>query len=195
MIFLCTGAFGLEVRENELGGEGGVVFAGDDEIGVFACGFNVGVVHGAHGGGVLMEDGCGCAASFLCVAFKTTRQADVCVGVDVNFEIEEAAQIGIFKEENAFYNDDGCGWEGRGFGFARMGGEVVDGDFYGMALNQVLQMGDEQVGFEGVGMVKVGLGALLNGQVRLVAIISIVCYDMGISAQFVAEILGQGGFA
>lgn len=55
-LFLCT-EDGLKVPHHEGNGGGGVVFSGNDEVGVFAGGFNKCVVHGAHGGEVLVGDG------------------------------------------------------------------------------------------------------------------------------------------
>ena len=75
--------------EDEFCCEGGVVFAGDDKVGLFTGRGNVGVVHGAHGAEVLLGNRFWSASAFGDITGEATRKADVCIGIDEYSEIEK----------------------------------------------------------------------------------------------------------
>lgn len=64
---------------------------------MFAGGFDEGVVHGAYGGEVLLGDRFGCASAFGYVAVETAGEANVGIGIDEYFEVEEVTKLGVFK--------------------------------------------------------------------------------------------------
>ncbi len=100
---------GVEVRENEVGGDGEVAISGNDEIGVFAGRFDISIVHGTRGIEVLMGDGFEGAPAFFCLAVEATDQANIGWGIYENFHVHGLAQ-GLFgQDENAFDDDDGAG--------------------------------------------------------------------------------------
>ena len=83
-----------------------------------------------------------------------------------------------------------------GFGRARVGGEVVNGDRRGFAACECAEVLDEQFCFERVRVIEVDLGALVRGQVGEAAVISIVGNARcAVVAELLKEPMGERGFA
>ena len=83
-----------------------------------------------------------------------------------------------------------------GFGRARVGGEVVNGDRRGFAAGECAEVSDEQIRFEGIGVIEVDLCASICRQVGKAAIISIVGNTGGaVVAELLKEHAGERGFA
>ena len=83
-----------------------------------------------------------------------------------------------------------------GFGRARVGGEVVNGDRRGFAACECAEVLDEQFCFEGIGVIEIDLCALACGQVGEAAVISIVGKACcAVAAEAVEEHAGERGFA
>ena len=77
-------------------------------------------------------------------------------GVYVDGQVEEWAQVGVVEGEDAFDDDEGA-WVDpvEGAGDAGVGAEVVARALDGVALGEGADVGDEELGFEGVGVVEV----------------------------------------
>lgn len=121
-----------------MGGEGEVVFAGDDEVGLLAGGFYEGGVHGACGGEVLVDNRFLGAASFDDVAFDAACEANVWGGVYEDFEVEEVAELGMGENENAFNEDNGNRIELDRFRCTCVQGKVIGGHLDRFAVEKVL---------------------------------------------------------
>ena len=97
-----------------------------------------------------------CAASFVGVTVDAAGQADVVRGVYVDGQVEERAEFWVVKGEDAFYDDEGTrGDLVEGVRDAGVCGEVVAGAVNGVALGEGADVGDEELGLEGVGVVEV----------------------------------------
>ena len=170
------------------------VAARDGEGGMGLGGKDVALGHGADGGFVLFADAGFGAASFVHVAVDAAREADVGRGVYVNGEMVEREEIGVVEGEDAFDDDHGAGCDGgEGFGHAGVGLEVVDGALNGVSLGEGAEVGDEKLGLEGVGVVKVALVAGVEREPGEVAVIEIEWEEGGL--ELLGEGAGEGGFA
>ena len=96
--------------------------------------------------------------------------------------------------EDAFYDDEGAGDDGgEGVGDATVGFEVVDGSVDGLAFREGAEVGDEELGFEGVRVVEVAFVAGVEGELREVAVVEVERKEGGV--ELVGEFAGEGGFA
>lgn len=153
-------------------------------------------MHGADGGEVLLDDGLGSAPAFGDVAMQAADEAQVGVGVYEDFDVKQLAEADFAEDEDAFDDDDPVGLNGDGAGRAGVGGEVVNGEFDGVSLAELLDMVDQQVGVEGVGVVEVDFRPLLGVQVAEVFVIGVVG-QVGdpVGAHSFENDIGYGGFA
>jgi len=131
-------------------------------------------VHRADGCQILVDHRFQGAPSFRNVALEAADQADVIRCVDENANIEEVAQFRLDKEQDTLHQDDGLGQDGARVSRPAVGGEVVDRLFNGQPVLQPPDVGDEQAGFQGVRMVKVGAAVLGAGDGLHVAVVGVV---------------------
>lgn len=153
-------------------------------------------MHGADGGEVLLDDRFGGAAAFGDVTVQTADETEVGVGVDEDFYVKQFAETHFAKDEDAFDDDDPVGLNGDGAGGAGVGGEVVNGKFDGVPFAKLLNVINEQVRVEGIGMVEVNFRPLLGMQVAEVFVVGVVG-QVGdpVGANSVEDNVGHGGFA
>ena len=128
----------------------------DRDCGMGLRGEDVFFGHGAGGGFELVADGLLGAAALAHVAIDAAVEADFVGGVDVDAEVVEGDELGVVEGEDAFDDDDA----GRGDGFERVGdagvaGEIVYRALDGEAFGEGADVGDDELGFEGVGVVEV----------------------------------------
>ena len=130
--------------------------------------------HGAGGGFELFADGCFGAAAFTHVAIDAAVEADFVGRVDVDAEVVERDELGIMQREDTFDEDD-LGWSDgvEVVGDAGVVGEVVDRALDGAAKGEVADVGDEELGFEGVGVVEVLFVAGVERELREVAVVEV----------------------
>lgn len=150
--------------------------------------------HGVGGGFELRADAPFRAASFSGVAVDAAGEADVVRGVYVDGEVEERAQVGVVEGEDAFDDDEGV-WGDfvEGAGDAGVGAEVVNGPPDGVAVGERADVGDEELGLEGVGVVKVAFVAGVEGELREVTVVEVERKEGGVEGG--GELFGEGGFA
>ncbi len=98
------------------------------------------------------------------------------------------------KGEDAFYDDEGTrGDLVEGVGDAGVCGEVVAGAVNGVALGEGADVGDEELGLEGVGVVKILFVAVVEGELREIAVVPVERKERGVEGG--GEFAGEGGFA
>ena len=183
---------GLEAAEDLFDGPVERVGAFDGDGGVGLGGEDVLFGHGAGGGFELVADGLLGAAAFAHVAVDAAVEANLIGGVDVDAEVVEREKLGVVEGEDAFDEDDAGGGDGvEGVGNAGVAGEIVDGTLDGEALRERSDVVDEELGFEGIGMVEVLLVAGVEGELREVAVVEIEGKEGGIELD--GELPGERG--
>ena len=65
------------MSQNQICRNGKIAISANDEIGIFAGGFDINIVHGAHGFEVLKGNGFGRASAFINIAVDATNQANI----------------------------------------------------------------------------------------------------------------------
>src|SRR5690606_16740450 len=101
------------------------------------------------------------AAAVLEVAADAAEDADVGGGVDEELQIDLRAQALVDEDEDAFDDDDRPGLDRDRLLAAAVGLEVVDRHRDGLAGLEPLDVLDQELGLERVGVVEVQLAALL----------------------------------
>ena len=148
--------------------------------------------HGAGGGIELVADGLLGAAALAHVAVDAAVEANLIRGVDIDAEVVEREKLGVVERKDAFDEDHAGGRDGvEGVGNAGVAGEVVDGALDGEALRERSDVLDDELGFEGVGMVEVLLVAGVEGELREVAVVEIEGKKGGIKLD--GELPGERG--
>ncbi len=165
-------------------GHGGVGLRGQDVL----------FGHGAGGGFELGADGFFGAAALAHVAIDAAVEADFVGGVDVDAEVVERYEFWVVERENAFDEDDAGGDDGvEDAGDAGVVGEIVTRTLDGVAVAEAVDVLDEELGFQGVGVVEVLLVALVEGKLREVAVVPVE-WEIG-GVELGGELFGESGFA
>ena len=165
-------------------GDGGVGLGGED-------------VHFRHGSGCGFElgyDGFFGAAAFAHIAIDAAVEANFVGGIDVDAEVVERDELGVVEGEDAFDEDDAGGVdEVEGVGDAGVAGEVVYRALDGEAFGERADVGDDELGLEGVGVVEVLFVAGVEREPREVAVVVVEGEERGFELRGV--LFGESGFA
>ena len=147
---------------------------GDDDIGIALGRLDKFQVHGADGGQVLVDDRLGGATALGDVALQAADEADIGIRIDEDLDIEQLAQLGFGKDQDAFHQDDRLWLDADGLRGARVGLEIVDRQVNLTVFLELSDMGYQQAGIQRVGVVEVDAGTLGGSQVAEVFVVSIV---------------------
>ena len=130
-------------------------------------------MHRLHRRGVLRDDRLHRASALADVAQDTPRQPDVGVGVDVNLDVHQVAQLLVFEDQDAVDDDHLRRFHAHALRRAVVVDERVDRVFDGHVVLQRLDMLHEHLRVEGLRMVVVEFRTLLVGEfgMRLVVVV------------------------
>lgn len=118
------------------------------EVGVDSAGFNEGLVHRADCLFVLCGDGLQRASSFAGIAEGASEQSQVSGGIDEDAELQFFAKCGNGEQQNSFEQNHGCRVDGPGVCESAVCGVIVDWLLDGMALQELVEVQQEQAVFE-----------------------------------------------
>jgi hypothetical protein len=105
-----------------------------------------------------------------------------------DFDIHFLRQLGMRKEQDSLHNNNLLGFHTQRRSIPTVCGEIVGGNVTGRTRLELLQVLQEQVRIERVGVVEIRLGAFLKGLVRDVLIVIVmkqVANVFGLSEFFV----------
>ena len=165
------------------------------DVRVFPGGLHIHLVHGLHGGEILLRHGLEGAPALLHVPQAAAEDALVRIRLHEDLDIEHIPQGGILKDQDALHHDDPGGEDLHrpvGAVVVRVG---VDRALDGPARLQLLQVPDQQIGVEGVGVVVVDSGPLLEGPALLTLVVAVVADDGDRIAEVLLQMPRQGGLA
>ena len=178
--------------------DGDLVFAavGDDDIGVTFGGDDKGEVHGSDGAFVLDDGLVEIASAFLDIAGESSDEAQIVVGIDEDLDVHEFSERFDIEDEDAFEHDDGGGFDVDGFFFAAVFFVGVAGFFDGLHGAQGGEMGHEEFGIEGVGVVEVDLLSLFGGEMGEVFVVGILIEKHHLVGwEDLCDLAGDGGLS
>mmetsp|Transcript_43711 Transcript_43711/g.137262 ORF Transcript_43711/g.137262 Transcript_43711/m.137262 type:complete len:251 (-) Transcript_43711:387-1139(-) len=131
-------------------------------------------VHGPHGAEVLVDDTRDVAATLAHVAQEPPDEARVGVGVHKDLNVEQISELVMREDEDPLDEDDRARHHVDGLRLARVRAEVVLRHLDLLTAQQRLDVLEQQLRVERVGVVKVALLALLRRQVRQVLVVVVV---------------------
>src|SRR5689334_3572010 len=114
-------------------------------------------MHGADGCQILLDHRIERASAFGDVATQAANETNVVGRVDENLDVHLFQQTRLGKDQNAFDDDDGLGIDTSGVGQTSVRAKIVNRQLNRLAGSQLLQVVNQQIVIEGVGMIKVGL--------------------------------------
>ena len=152
------------------------------------------LVHGLHGGQVLIYHGLQRPSAFLHVPQGAAQDTHVGVCLHKDLDVQQVTQRLVLEDQDTLHNDHLGGLDLHRLVGTVVDGVVVHGAVDGLAPLQRLQVLDHQVGVEGVGMVVVLQAALGEGPV-LPLVVVVVVYHTDVAAEACSQVLGERGLA
>ena len=113
---------------------------GDDDIRIFLAGLHKLLVHGLDGIQILVHHAVEAPAPVPYVSYYSPEYTDIGVTVDEDLYIHQISKLSVFKDQDAFDDDDLCRIYGYGFFGPVVYGIVIDGAFYGLSFTQRLKV-------------------------------------------------------
>ena len=165
---------GFDAPDDHLHGHVVVPALGDDDVGVRLRGLHEFHVHGADGALILLHHRLHGASAFIDVSQQTADKADVRGRVHIELDVHHIPQTLVRKDQDALHQDHGAGQHAAHLLAADVPRKVVDGRVHRLTLHQQIDVFDEQVVVEGVGMVVVQVDSFFPGQMRGVFVIGVV---------------------
>ena len=164
---------------------------GDGKVGELGGGADVSESHGTYRDAVLPLDGLSSAAALRDVAAQAAGIAFFIRSFHVNLEIQQVAEGGPIKAEEAFDEDDRAGGDWLSRFEARVGDEAVTRLFDGKAVLEAFDIANEEGSVEGIGMIEVECGAGGLGDVSEVEIVVIEGHGECVFEQLTSEAAGE----
>lgn len=146
---------------------------GDDELGVVHRRLDEAIVHRLHRGSKLGADRLGRPAALRDVTPDSTSEPEVLRAVAKHAQGESVRHRGEREEQDAFDEDDGSWLDSHHPLTAGVGSEVVDRGVDCLPDCERVEMGEEQLGVERVGVVVVDHGPVGRGEVPMIAVVGV----------------------
>ena len=147
---------------------------GDDDVGVFLRRFDELLVHGFDGRGVLRDDRLHRATAFADVAQDTPRQPNVRIGVHIDLDIHQVAQLPVLEDQDAVHDNHLRRLDQHGFRQPVVVHERVHRVFDRYVLLERLDMVHHHLRVERLRMVVVEFRALLVRQFGVGLVVEVV---------------------
>ncbi len=171
---------GLDFLDDEVNADFVVGAFGEDDVGEAFGRLDELEVHGADGGHVLLDHLLHGAAALFDVALQAADEPQIGVGVHEDLDVHQFAQRGIFENQNAVNDDGRARLDAHHFRQAAVRGEVVRGAVNGFPGAQLADVLDQQRRINGIGMVVIELGALVERKLGMVLVIRVVRENDGV---------------
>ena len=142
---------------------------------------------------VLVSHGLEAAAALLEVTANAADQPDIGIGIDEDLDVHLLAQHRLGEHEDALHDHHARRLHPPRRRRTGVGGEVVDRDVDRLTVAQGTQMHREQVALERCRVVVVNLHALVEREVRLVAVVGVVLDRHGAAGHRGRELVRDGG--
>ena len=152
------------------------------------------LVHGLHRGQVLVHHGFQRAAALLHIPQGAAQDAHVRVRLHEDLDVQQIPQLLALEDQDALHDDHLGGLDLHRLVGAVVDGVVIHGAVDRLAPLQRLQVGDHEIGVEGVGMVVVLQAALREGAI-LPLVVVVVVYHADVAAEPGRQMLRQSGLA
>lgn len=147
---------------------------GNDDISVALGGLDEVTMHGLHRREVLLEHRVHITSALLDITYKAASQAHVIIGINEDLDVHQFAQLLILKDQDTIEDEDLRGLDTYRLGQAVVVGEGVDGALDTLPLLELADMLDHHIRVEGVRVVIVELGALLETEIIVRLVVEVV---------------------
>jgi len=164
----------LEALDDHLEGDAVLTAFWDDQIRGSLAWLDVAQMHWADGLIVLPADRLEISSPLPNVSSHSSEDANVGIGVDEQFDVEEVAQLVDGEEQNPFDHDHFVGLDLEGLDGSRVGLEVVDRRLDRLSTFQRLELANKELVIQRVGMVEIDHRQLFAREHRLVLVVPVV---------------------
>ena len=164
----------MDILHQEGEGYGIHAALGDDDVGVALGGLYEVAVHGLDRREVLLEHRVHITSALLDITHEAASQAHVIIGINEDLDIHQFAEFLVLKDQDTIKDQDLRGLDAYRLGQAVVVGEGVDGALDTLPLLELADMLDHHIRVEGVRVVVVELGALLETEIIVRLIVEVV---------------------
>ena len=123
---------------------------------------------------VLLEHRVHITSALLDITHEATSQAHVIIGINEDLDVHQFAEFLVLKDQDTIKDQDLRGLDTYRLGQAVVVGEGVDGALDTLPLLELADMLDHHIRVEGVRVVVVELGALLETEIIVRLIVEVV---------------------
>ena len=147
---------------------------GNDDISVALGGLDEVTMHRLHRREVLLEYRVHITSALLDITHEAASQAYVIIRIDEDLDVHQFAQLLVLKDQDTIEDQDLSGLDAYRLGQAVVVGEGVDGALDTLPLLELADMLDHHIRIEGVRVVVVELGALLETEIIVRLVVEVV---------------------
>ena len=147
---------------------------GNDDISVALGGLDEVTMHGLHRREVLLEHRVHITSALLDITHEATSQAHIIIGINEDLDVHQFAQFLVLEDQDPIKDQDLRRLDAYRLGQAVVVGEGVDGALDTLSLLELADMLDHHIRVEGVRVVIVELGALLETEIIVRLVVEVV---------------------
>jgi hypothetical protein len=180
---------------NHVQGSGIVTTFRNDNVGVALGWLDEFQVHRADSMQILFDHGIGRSPAFVDVPLQAADESEVGIRIHEDLDVEHFPERRFGEDQDALHKNDIAWLDSERLGGAAVCGEIIDWHFDGPSVAKSGDVPDQEICFEGVGMIKVELIALRRWEPAQILVIGIVLEKCdAVCPDTLQDGLGDSGF-
>ena len=153
-------------------------------------------MHGTHGREVLLYNRFCAASPRVNIPLQPADKTNICIAINKNLKVHQAAHPGVKENKNSFDNDHGQRIDANRLSFAGVHNKIIDGPIDTFSGAQPLQVAQHQSAVIRIRVIEINPLPLIQRQILQVAIVGILLQIDGVGlANGRDYLLRYGGFA